>query len=104
MSNVARSRNRPRGQAEDRETEDAITGPDVLNVRADRGDDTSDFVSEDSGIGCFAGIKRKCLEDVAKIQCRRFDVDDNFVGTARRQRERRKSQGVEMAALARFQP
>src|SRR5205807_8171831 len=64
---------------------------------------TSDFVAEDSGIRRFTGIKRERLEDIAEIQRRGFDIDDDFVRAARRQHERRKSQSIEVAAVARFQ-
>ena len=102
-AHVAAARQRLGGQAEDREAEDAIAGLTCVNVRTDRRDDAADFVAEDARVRRFAGIQRERLEHVAEIHARGFDVDEHFARTARRQREGREAQRVEMPALAGFE-
>ena len=81
-ADIAAARQRLRGEAEDRETEDAIAGRDVLHACADGLDHAADFVAEDARVGRFAGIKRERLEDVAEVHARGFHVDQHFARAA----------------------
>ena len=78
-------------------------GCDVGHTRTDRPNDAANFIAEDARVGRIAGIKRERLEHVAEIHPRRLHVDQDLARSARRQRERRKTQRIEVTALAGFE-
>src|SRR5262249_43044071 len=102
-THITASRDCLRREAEDCETENAITRFYVRDIGSDGGNDPAHFVAEDAGIGCFARIKRECLEHIAEIHSRGFDIDDYFFRTAGRLNERCKVQRIELTSLARSQ-
>src|SRR4051812_36444287 len=90
-------------KAEYSETENAISWLYMLHVRTDFGNETGNFIAEDTRIGRFAGIKRKRLEHVAEIHARSLHVDDDFARSTRRLDEWREVQCIKMPAFARFE-
>ena len=87
-ADIAAAREGLRSKAKNGQTENTVPRFNVLDVRADRGHDTRDFVPEDASIRCFTRIKRERLEHIAEIHSRGFDIDHHFAWTAGGQRER----------------
>ena len=96
-------RQRLRGEAENREAENAIARRDMGHARPDLSNDTTDFIAENARVRRITGIKRERFEHVAKIHSGRFDVDQDLAGAAWRQFKGSETKGIEMSALTGFE-
>jgi hypothetical protein len=92
------------GKAEHGETKHPISWPNMIHTGSDGPNYAGNLVAEDVGVWRFARIQRERLEHVAEIHPCRFDLDEYFAGSAGRQNERRKTQCIQVAAFARFEP
>src|SRR2546423_1510848 len=75
----------------------------TASTKSPRRESITCFTPTVASIRRFTGVKRERLENIAEIQRRGFDIDHDFIRAALRRHERRKSQSIEMAAVARFQ-